>query len=184
MKFRSSDLSLKLFFALIIAAVLLTLFLYDAGYYLAGSGLGYEMEFEFLGTRAVENYETEYDRVFTAAGGLIALVFQVLFFYTIIFLSSSRYLLGFLFFPLVYRVLPYLIGLINYDIITSQSEYLLSIYSGLPLWLMLGGMLLIFAVLNIHARFKTGLSWKRFFQGILFSLLTAVILMLAINFIR
>ena len=40
MKFRSSDLSLKLFFVLIIAAVLLTLFLYDAGYYLAGSGLG------------------------------------------------------------------------------------------------------------------------------------------------
>ncbi|GEM_PF-2275363 len=184
MKFRSSDLSLKLFFSLIIAAVLLTLFLYDAGYYLAGSGLGYEMEFELLGVRAVENYESEYDRVFMASGSLIALAFQMLLFYAIIFLSGSRYLLGFLFFPPVYRMFPYLIGLLNHDIIISQSEYLLSSYYGLPFWLMPGGMLLLFAALTVHARVKTGLSWKRFFQGILFSLLTAVMLMLGINILR
>lgn len=181
MKFRSSDFSLKLFLAVIVAAVLLTLFLYDAGYYLAGSGLGYEMEFELLGTRAVENYQSEYDRAFMAAGSLIALAFQMLLFYTIIFLSGSRYLLGFLFFPPAYRLFPYLIGLINRDIITGQSEYLLGNYYGLPLWLMPGGMLLLFTALTVHACFRTGLSWKRFFQGVIFSLLTAIILLLGIN---
>ncbi len=183
MEFYRKGVSLKLFFLIILIAVLATLLLTEIGLFLAGSALGYEMEFEFLNTQAGEDIDSEYDAMFISSGRLMALIFQVTLFYVIILLSGSRYLLGFLFFPLGYRMISYILAMAAPDTFLSQAEFLIANYYDISTGLIIAIISIYFIILNLHAVIRTSLSWKRYFQGALFSLLLFAIIVFLTNLI-
>ena len=132
----------------IFLAVLITMIFHEFGHYLTGNLLGNSMEMDLNGTRPVHGeFIEEWHLPVVAIFGTIFTLFQAFLFWILLNVYQTKNLYPFLFFPFIYRVVPYIISLIQPERLGRQDKVQFAQYFNFNPWLIIIPVLIVFYIL-------------------------------------
>lgn len=151
-----------IYFVIIFLSVVVTLLFHEFGHYIAGVSLGYQMRMDLTNAIpiGIKEYKSSFDANVVTLGGPLFTLSQTII-VALVLLNRKIFLL----YPLliagvIFRVLPYLSGFFNYNMILGEDEAKLSTAIGLsPIFLpILVIIILIGIVIFVNCKLK--ISYK------------------------
>ncbi len=157
---------------LLLLAVLVTMLIHELGHYLMGVLLGNEMEMDLNGTRPVSGFfSQDWHLPLVVLSGPLFTLGQALIFYLLVSKRKGFYYYPFLFYPALYRTVPYLFSLLAEERFALQDKVQLANYYNLNPWPIIVIFLLLLIIMAGKGSRRLKVGWRINLLTLIFSLL-------------
>ncbi len=147
---------------LIFFAVLITMIFHEFGHYITGSFLGNNMVMDLNGTRPLQGeFIEEWHLPIIAISGTVFTLFQAFIFLVLLRFYQTKYLYPFLIYPLIYRLVPYVISLFNPERLWRQDKAQFAQYFNFNPWLLILPVLLLLFIFVYKGSKIIDINWHQ-----------------------
>ncbi|MBB5175053.1 hypothetical protein [Texcoconibacillus texcoconensis] len=163
---------------LIFLAVLLTMVIHEFGHYITGNALGNSMAMDLNGTRPIHgNFVEKWHLPIVAISGTIFTLLQAFIFLLLLVIFQTQSLYPFLIYPLIYRLVPYIVSLLNPERLGRQDKAQFAQYFGFNPWLLIVPVLILLFIFVYKGTKKVDINWRQISFTTIMSIIFTIIIL-------
>ena len=164
--------------------VLITMIFHEFGHYLTGSLLGNSMEMDLNGSRPVQGeFIEDWHLPVVAIFGTTFTLLQAFVFWSLLNVYQNKNLHPFLLFPFIYRVVPYVISLIQPARLGRQDKAQFAQYFNFNPWLIIVPVLMLLYVFVYTGGKKLDINYKQIGFYTAASIISAILIIVFNNIV-